>query len=278
MNILEELMAVTRSKVIDELYSRGQSVQVPSEIWTLKGVDYACKAIWCFLLSRDPQWPCSLNNLCKELEISKQTAAKHIEQMHQFNMMEVSEGDNRSLRIELLGPSKWNIGGEKCYHSVVKNVTTVDQNLPPSQEESREREKLSLDDIYRRWLASLPERGEYSAVQDELRSLMETIKDNGYSASDLGSNYKKKVLSRWAHSKYPKKQEDAWDRILGEVLLLDVTLSDAVDRTPKAKKPKGKPGEVDIDYAIRITTDDDEIARMMEEYQRVRSGGNEDER
>jgi len=281
-------MAIDKTDYMDTLLARGRYTSVANEILEIDISTHA-KIIFIYLISKPSKWVSSRNNISNNLNMSRSTVTDALKELANRSMISISSRSDNSWDIKIYCPENWNKSlsnkapgskegiapGSKEGIASALNCTTP--NISKREREESE-EKLSIDDIYRVWLSSLPERMEFTACQEELRVLFETLKANDYSAVDLRSTFKSKVLKRWEKSKYPERQEQIWDRLIGEIMLDEVELSDPIDRPSKlkSKKPKGKEGEVDIDYAIRITTDDEAVQRMMEEYERIKSGDSED--
>jgi hypothetical protein len=272
-------MGIDKSEYMDSLMGRGRFVSVANELLETE-ISTSSKLIFIYVLSKPSNWSSSRNNVAANLRISKNTVSDCLRELEKCNMIAISSREDSSWNLKINPPDVW-LKGLDQNRSGSKLIQGLDQNRSTLKEEIKKREErkdfLSIEDIYKVWLSSLPERVDFTNCQEELRVLFETLKSNGHTADDLKSSFKVKVLKRWEKSKYPERQEQIWDRLVGEILLDAVKLSDPVSRPSKSKNSKkGKEGEIDIDYAIRITTDDDDIQRMMQEYARIQRGDFED--
>jgi hypothetical protein len=146
-------------------------------------------------------------------------------------------------------------------------------NKNKENKKREEKEKFSQDDIYRKWLSEVPERPDFKSCYEELLVLFESLKTSGYSGNDISPSFKKKVLRRWERSKFPQRHEDWWDKAIGSTFSSGIELS-----VPEVKEEKGVKvtridGQITIDAALRMATDDSVIEEMMREYERIRSSG-----
>ena len=152
----------------------------------------------------------------------------------------------------------------------------AENNAANKNKENKKREekaKFSQDDIYRKWLSEVPERPDFKACYEELLVLFESLKTSGYSGGDIAPSFKKKVLRRWERSKFPQRHEDWWEKAVGATFGSDIELA-----VPEVKEEKGVKvtridGQISIDAALKMTTDDSVIEEMMREYERIRSSG-----
>lgn len=153
------------------------------------------------------------------------------------------------------------MGGTKLYTQGVQNSTSRGPPVAPLiriiEEDREEREKISSEQVYRSWLASLPQSSNYNDCYDELLTLFTTLHSNKLKESDISSSLKKKIMSRWERSKYPIKQANAWDRAAGEVWSVKLEVH------KKEKKPKIDFDKIDI--VISNVIDDDELDKIMKE-------------
>ena len=146
-------------------------------------------------------------------------------------------------------------------------------NKNKENKKREEKEKFSQDDIYRKWLSEVPERPDFKSCYEELLVLFESLKTSGYSGNDITSSFKKKVLRRWERSKFPQRHEDWWDKAIGSTFSSGIELS-----VPEVKEEKGVKvtridGQITIDAALKMATDDSVIEEMMREYERIRNSG-----
>lgn len=172
----------------------------------------------------------------------------------------LSEGKGRGLQNVTTGVTNHDHGGYKTGTQI-------------RIKDREEREKFSQDDVYRKWLAEVPERADFKACYEELLVLFESLKASGHPSSDITPSFKKKVMRRWERSKYPQRHEDLWDKALGSTFNSNIELA-----VPEVKEDKGVKvtridGQITIDTALKMATDDSVIEEMMREYERIRSSG-----
>ena len=173
----------------------------------------------------------------------------------------LSDGKGRGLQNVTTGVTKRDHGGYKTGTQI------------RIEEEKEEKTKFSQDDIYRKWLSEVPERPDFKACYEELLVLFESLKTSGYSGGDIAPSFKKKVLRRWERSKFPQRHEDWWEKAVGATFGSDIELA-----VPEVKEEKGVKvtridGQISIDAALKMATDDSVIEEMMREYERIRSSG-----
>lgn len=141
------------------------------------------------------------------------------------------------------------------------------------EEKKEEKTKVSQEDIYRRWLAEVPERPDFKACYDELLVLFESLKTSGFSSADISPSFKKKILRRWERSKFPQRHEDWWDKALGATFNSGIELAVPEIREERGVKVSKMDGQITIDAALKMVTDDDVIEEMMREHERIMSSG-----
>lgn len=141
------------------------------------------------------------------------------------------------------------------------------------EEKKEEKTKFSQEDIYRRWLAEVPERPDFKSCYDELLVLFESLKTSGFSSADISPSFKKKILRRWERSKFPQRHEDWWDKALGATFNADIELAVPEVREERGVKVSKMDGQITIETALKMVTDDDVIEEMMREHERIMSSG-----
>jgi hypothetical protein len=146
-------------------------------------------------------------------------------------------------------------------------------NKNKENKKREEKEKFSQDDIYRKWLSEVPERPDFRSCYEELLVLFESLKTSGYSGSDITPSFKKKVLRRWERSKFPQRHEDWWDKAIGATFSSGIELAVPEVKEEKGVKVSRIDGQITIDTALKMATDDSVIEEMMREYERIRSSG-----
>ena len=141
------------------------------------------------------------------------------------------------------------------------------------EEKREEKTKNSQEDVYRKWLAEVPERPDFKACYDELLVLFESLKVSGYSSSDISTSFKKKILRRWERSKFPQRHEDLWDKASGATFSSGIELAVPEIKEHAGVKVLRNDGQITIDTALKMVTDDDVIERMMREYEEIMKQG-----
>jgi hypothetical protein len=147
----------------------------------------------------------------------------------------------------------------------------AEKDASNKNKEKREEEKISQEDIYRKWLSEIPEQPDFKSCYEELLVLFESLKSCGFSESDISSSLKKKIMSRWSRSKYPDKHAAWWDKAIGATFNSKVALVIPEMKESSGVKIRRQDGQISIDAAIAITTSDDVIQQMMREYDEIRS-------
>lgn len=278
-------MSLNKNRVTNALQGRGGFSIVPNELWRLD-VPTMAKTIWAYLLSQPPEWDCSRNNIARNLQIGRQTVTDLLQVLSERNMLKVEEGGRGSWKIEMLPPAEWKVAEidqEKpvAVHREEPSPTTgLDGDRsrlepvsvkPTSKKREEKKEKFSQDEVYRKWLAEVPERPDFKACYEELLVLFESLKGEGYGSADISSSFRKKVLARWERSKYPDRHATLFDKALGAAFGSDIVLAVPEMKDSSGVKIKRQDGQITIDTALAMTTDDDVIQRMMREYDELRS-------
>jgi len=141
------------------------------------------------------------------------------------------------------------------------------------EEREKREEKFSQEDIYRKWLAEVPERPDFKSCYDELMVLFESLKKSGHIGGDITSSFKRKVMRRWERSKFPQRHEDLWEKAIGATFNSAIELSVPEIKEERGVKVSRIDGQISIDAALRMATDDSVIEEMIREYERIRSSG-----
>lgn len=144
----------------------------------------------------------------------------------------------------------------------------TNKNKETRIKENRERE-ISQEDVYRKWLSEIEDVPVYQRCYEELLVLFESLKSCGVSSEDIMPSFKRKVLARWSKSKYPERQLELWDKAFGATFNSDIELSVPELKEPKGVKVKSYDGQITIDTALKLTSPDDEIEKMMREYEEI---------
>jgi hypothetical protein len=100
-------VSVNKKHYNDFIQGRGQYATVPNELWELPGLDLPAKAIWCYILSRSPNWTSSRNNVARNLTIHPVTASKYLRQLEERRLLRIVTNPDGSWDFEILPPSEW---------------------------------------------------------------------------------------------------------------------------------------------------------------------------
>lgn len=152
----------------------------------------------------------------------------------------------------------------------------AEKDAANKNKENKKREettKFSQEDIYRKWISEVPERPDFKACYEELLVLFESLKVSGYSSSDISPSFKKKILRRWERSKFPQRHEDWWDKALGATFSSGIELAVPEIKEETGVKVSRNDGQITIETALKMVTDDDVIERMMREYEEILKQG-----
>lgn len=294
-------MSLGKNKVNAALQARGGFSIVPNELWRMD-IPYAAKTIWAYLLSQHPDWVCSRNNIARNLKLGRKGVTEMLKLLSDREMISIKVGKKSTWHIEMLPPESWKVEevkGQDSEEECVLEDTEITETgsnrdrfyLEPvsvdptsntrieekenekvsSKKEEQTKQNPSLDDIYRRWLSEIPERPDFKVCYEELLVLFESLKTSGYTSNDISPSFKKKLLKRWERSKYPDKHQAWLDKALGATFCEEVKLSVPELKVPNGVKIKRNDGQITLDTALKMLTDDDEIARMMREYETLRN-------
>lgn len=100
-------MAVDKNQYNNSITARGSFAMVPNELWERDDLDHTAKVIWCYILSRDPKWDSSRNNVARNLGMDGKTVTKYLKQLVQVNLLQVRKGANNSWDFEIIPPAQW---------------------------------------------------------------------------------------------------------------------------------------------------------------------------
>lgn len=299
-------MSLSKNKVNQALQSRGGFSIVPNELWRLD-IPYPAKTIWAYLVSQHPNWVCSRNNIARNLKLGRKSVTDMLKLLSDHKMIEVKVGKKGTWHIDMSPPDLWvvpeitqeadpleDIGlsekDETETEDSVGEVSKTGSNRdrfylepvsvdPTSNTRREEKEKAprevkelpSVEDIYRKWLSEVPERPDFKACYEELLVLFDSLKTSGYTSDQVSPSFKKKILKRWERSKYPDKHIAWLDKALGATFFNEIKLSVPELKTSSGVKIKRIDGQITLDTALAMATDDDVIQRMMREYEEIRS-------
>ena len=97
------------------------------------------------------------------------------------------------------------------------------------------------------------------------------MKGEGYGSADVSSSFRKKILARWERSKYPDRHATLFDKALGAAFGSGIVLAVPEMKDSSGVKIKRQDGQITIDTALAMATDDDVIQQMMREYDELRN-------
>jgi hypothetical protein len=100
-------MSINKKNHVDFLQKRGKFSMVPNEIWETVDLDHIGKFIWMYILSQDPNWSSSRNNIARNLGIAKDTVTKYINLLIKLNMLKISVSGRHSWDFEIMPPDHW---------------------------------------------------------------------------------------------------------------------------------------------------------------------------
>lgn len=294
-------MSVNKSKLSRSIQNRGQYFIGPNEIWSLP-ISSKAKLTYIYLISQSDSWNPGIRVISDAIGIGREGVADALSELEQKKMIEIVDNGTGMRKTYMVnGIEEWILEEEA---DVFEGGHLAERRQPPSgkasatqrklghiQEESKkisttaekkiskeeilpEKVKLSPEQIYRSWLSQLPE-SRYECCLDELMVLFATLIEHGLTESDISSSLKKKILVRWSKSKYPQRIEEWWEQALGSTFGAGLAL--ATPDMPKTiqmnpKKSERMNGDMDVDVALKWTTEDDEIERMMKEFETLRNG------
>jgi len=294
-------MSVNKNKLVKSIQTRGGYSIYPNEIWELP-ISFKAKTMFLYLLGQSDSWNPGMRAISDILGMGRDSITLALQELADSNMLEISKAGQGMRQVyHINGMEEWNIPSKQ----VALSKATSDENWPyvgpplalskattgPNeghvQEESKKnptasvensKSKPSPEQIYRSWLSQLPEV-RYESCVDELMILFATLQENGYGEDSISSSLKKKVLNRWAKSKYPQRIEEWYEQALGSVFGAGLTL--ATPDAPKtisvhSKKSEKISGEITMTAALELISEDDEIERMMKEFERIRNGEEQD--
>lgn len=259
-------MSINKKRYHDSMTGRGQFAIVPNELWNLQ-LDVYCKSLWAYLISMPSNWDSSRNNIARNLGISKDKTSETLKILEGHNMLRIEVAGDGAWNIDILPPEEWVGPDQKQSRPGPNMVQAPDQiwSTYNKREEENKKSTLTIESIYQKWISEIPEKKVWNECEDELKLLFGAMKAEGLTPESLTSSFKKKILRRWSGSKYPDKQDQAWDRAIGEVFLSEVSL-----RQPKIESTR-LTGELDVDTAIRITTPDDDIQKILADFEKIRN-------
>jgi len=292
-------MSVNKSKLSRSIQSRGQYFIGPNEIWSLP-LSTKAKITYIFLISQSDSWNPGTREIADAIGMGRDSVTEALAELQNRNMISIIDNGHGMRKTYMVnGIEEWVINDEVALGKASslsalgpppvgfrattgrnqghiqeepKKNPTAEKKI--SKEELPEKEKLSPEQIYRSWLSQLPEV-RYESCLDELMVLFATLIEHGLSESDISSSLKKKVLTRWAKSKYPQRIEEWWEQALGSTFGAGLAL--ATPDMPKTismnpKKSERMSGDMDVDVALKWTTSDDEVERMMKEFEKLKNG------
>jgi hypothetical protein len=138
-------------------------------------------------------------------------------------------------------------------------------------------ERPTVREIFRSWKRVLPDRPSFDARLSLLEDLFATLKKFSYREDDLPRSFKEEALSPWVGPKSKeyviKYSNEDYDKSLS-ILSPEIQIVSAtpVKQKMKIRNSSSNNGEMDIDTALEMVTDDDEVERIIAAHQKLLRG------
>jgi hypothetical protein len=138
-------------------------------------------------------------------------------------------------------------------------------------------ERPTVREVLRSWKRVLPDRPSFDARLSLLEDLFATLRNFSYKEDDLPRSFKEEALSSWVNSKSKdyvvKFSNEDYDKALS-ILSPEIQIVSAtpVKQKMKIRNSSSNTGEMDIDTALQMVTDDDEIERIVAAHQKLLKG------
>ena len=138
-------------------------------------------------------------------------------------------------------------------------------------------EKPTVREIFRSWKRVLPDRPSFDARLSLLEDLFATLKKFSYKEEDLPRSFKEEALSPWVGPKSKeyviKYSNEDYDKSLS-ILSPEIQIVSAtpVKQKMKIRNSSSNMGDMDIDTALEMVTDDDEVERIIAAHQKLLRG------
>jgi hypothetical protein len=160
--------------------------------------------------------------------------------------------------------------------------TEEEDSAPPLEENKRipepKVEKPSTKDILRKWKQTLPERPSFEERLSYLQNLFTTIHKYGYKEEDLSRSFKDEALSPWVNSKSKdfmvKKSNEDYEKAIA-ILIPDFEIMQP-KKVKTQKSSSSTTGEMDIDTALEMVTEDDELERLFAAHRALMNSPSDD--
>ncbi|NBW57863.1 hypothetical protein EBR43_08780 [bacterium] len=159
------------------------------------------------------------------------------------------------------------------------NKNKENKNKTEREENFEKQEKPSVKAILSSWKAEIPPRPSFESRRSLLENLFETIRSYGHKEEDLPRKFKEDALSPWIG---PKSKDIAVklatdDYEIAMAVLTPVEIKSAPEKkvSKESQRTSQMNGEISLDAAISMTTEDATIESIMREFEKLR--GDKDE-
>jgi hypothetical protein len=159
------------------------------------------------------------------------------------------------------------------------NKNKENKNREEREENFEKQEKPSVKAILSAWRAELPPRPPFDSRRALLENLFETVRSYDYKEEDLPRKFKEDALSPWIG---PKSKDIAVklatdDYEIAMAVLTPVQIKSAPEKkvSKESQRTSQTNGEISLDAAILMTTEDATIESIMREFEKLR--GDKDE-
>lgn len=266
-------MSVNKKSITDFLHGRGMFTQVPNELWTRRDLDFTQKAIWCNILSREPEWKGSRNNLARNLHLGKDTVAEAITKLEALGLLSKTADPNTGAwNFEIHPPDVWSVdlvalaeagpnGGRTPIQvrartpreSTLKKQGRIEEEdegcsphtSAPEVGSSTGTSAPPFSDVLKKWAHDLTSDGVHNAikwnnVENAMESLIGQCKAMGLPQGELSSNAFLRECS--IHSK-KFREDDSWQKKVAEKFKGAVVGAFLTLPPPKVKTQENKEHE-----------------------------------
>jgi hypothetical protein len=159
------------------------------------------------------------------------------------------------------------------------NKNKENKNREEGEKKIEEKETPSVKAILSSWKADIPPRPSFDSRRSLLENLFETIRSYGYKEEDLPRRFKEDALSPWIG---PKSKEIAIklatdDYEIATAVLTPVQIKSASEKkvSKESQRQSQTNGEISLDAAISMTSEDSTIESIMREFEKLRGGADE---
>lgn len=302
-------MSLHKRDLQDEIIHRTGYTPCPNELFdALKGEPTAFM-VWMYIFKQCEGWNPSYTKISSDLEISRNSAIKAVKILEERKLLVIHAGGqfngvNETNKYELAPIKQWgvaqdlhqgdpnNLGGvvQNLHQGVVQNLNWNkelirkderaggEEKIKTEKQEPVPEVKPTVKEVLRSWKRALPERPSFDARLSLLEDLFATLKKFSYKEDDLPRTFKDEALSSWVGPKSKdyavKYSNEDYDKALS-ILSPEIQIVSATPVQQKMKIRKNESavsGEMDIDTALEMVTDDDEIERIIAAHQKLLRG------